>query len=362
MGVQMREGADSREPGDPFEKEGLGPRLLPFAVAAVISMAALLVARGHPLSAAATTAAVLLLAATAGLIFLPWQRLPSGSAVIVPIAYTASLLMALLATRSHPGGGPVVLLVPVAWAALHHRRWESGVVLGAATVALLIALSTPVGLPAGEIARTVVLFAVAGGVISLSTQTLRARGHRERHTTARVLRELALNNAIATGTLLERATTDPLTGLPNRRGFDEIVDTQATALPFAILSMDIDGLKQINDTKGHAAGDELLANAAHTLKGSLRRGDVLARLGGDEFAAFLADSDELAARHVAERMLASLAGATSDQDSPGVSIGIAVGQPGDDFVSVYQAADNAMYEAKRQGGRRLSVHGSAPTQ
>jgi diguanylate cyclase (GGDEF)-like protein len=169
------------------------------------------------------------------------------------------------------------------------------------------------------------------------------------------LTELALSNAISHKEIQELATTDALTGLPNRRGFHEIVENLPGRRPFGILAMDVDGLKRVNDTKGHAAGDALLVHIARTFKGALRRGDVLARLGGDEFATFLFEAGEDTGRMVADRMQLALKDAPINGEVPRVSAGLAYGVPGDDFEKVLELADGAMYEAKRRGGARYEI-------
>src|SRR5215203_5937654 len=90
----------------------------------------------------------------------------------------------------------------------------------------------------------------------------------------------------------QQASTDELTGLPNRRWFHQhlraaIVDAERTGGHLALLSIDLDHFKELNDTLGHHAGDLLLAQIGPRMQSALREGDVLARLGGDEFAALL---------------------------------------------------------------------------
>jgi diguanylate cyclase (GGDEF)-like protein len=171
--------------------------------------------------------------------------------------------------------------------------------------------------------------------------------------------ELALSNARANASLLKRATTDALTKLPNRHAFDGFVANRPGRLPFAILALDLDNLKEVNDAAGHAAGDALLTLVADTVTAVLRRGDVLARIGGDEFAAFLFEASEEDGCRAAERVLAALQ-AVSVRANASVSIGVASGTPDDDAALVQAAADTAMYEAKRAGGGRYRV-ASAPT-
>ena len=165
---------------------------------------------------------------------------------------------------------------------------------------------------------------------------------------------LALANARAHEALRQQAATDPLTRLPNRRAFEEIVTNRPGRAPFAILALDLDDLKGVNDTEGHAAGDALLVRVAGAVKAVMRRGDVLARIGGDEFAAFLFEATEHDARLVAERVLDAL-GVREGNGGTGVSVGLAIGSPLDDPRQVHADADAAMYAAKRAGGRRYEI-------
>jgi diguanylate cyclase (GGDEF)-like protein len=169
------------------------------------------------------------------------------------------------------------------------------------------------------------------------------------------LMELALAKALAHKALKEMATTDELTGLTNRRGFEAAVANRPGRLPFVVLSLDLDGLKRINDTFGHAAGDEALRAVAATLQGVMRTGDVLARIGGDEFAAIIFGAEIPAGGRVADRMLEAVARDGQAARIPGLSIGLAQGATDSDPALVLAAADQAMYAAKRAGGMRYMV-------
>ncbi len=165
--------------------------------------------------------------------------------------------------------------------------------------------------------------------------------------------ELALRNALTHQKLRAQATTDLLTGLPNRRGFRQIIATGPRGGLNAVMVFDVDGLKRVNDTRGHEAGDAILVAVAEECRRVMRHGDVLARLGGDEFGAVLYGATEQEAIDIAERMLRALTQLEVEGCAPSVSIGIAAStaEVGDAMV----AADAAMYEAKQGGGLRWTT-------
>jgi diguanylate cyclase (GGDEF)-like protein/PAS domain S-box-containing protein len=152
--------------------------------------------------------------------------------------------------------------------------------------------------------------------------------------------------------LAEQATVDSLTGLPNRRSLldrlaDELEQARAGDRPISLLFVDLDDFKVVNDERGHAVGDVLLALAATAMRAAVRPSDVLARLGGDEFVLLCpTDTNESAARAIAERVLCSLR-------DVGIAASIgAVVIPGAVYLSeaaVLDRADAAMYAAKRRG-------------
>ena len=148
------------------------------------------------------------------------------------------------------------------------------------------------------------------------------------------------------------ASTDSLTGLRNRREWDRILRT-APRQPFAMLALDVDALKQINDEHGHAAGDALLSSVGNTLGLLVRGWDVVARVGGDEFAALLPDVDATGAALVAERMRMAMHALTLVGSQARVSVGWSTAQGGADPVSVWHRADQHLVEAKRTGGDRV---------
>jgi diguanylate cyclase (GGDEF)-like protein len=166
--------------------------------------------------------------------------------------------------------------------------------------------------------------------------------------------------------LLDAARHDPLTGLANRTGFWEVLDALARdhASPLvAVLYVDLDGFKSVNDRFGHRTGDVVLTEAAQRIAAVIRPGDTIARLGGDEFAIVcgaLASAAESIA--IAERVLAALSGpidVSDDRIEVGASIGIATAL-GHELRAdeLLEAADAALYEAKRAGSGSWHMAGS----
>jgi diguanylate cyclase (GGDEF)-like protein len=152
--------------------------------------------------------------------------------------------------------------------------------------------------------------------------------------------------------LLRRiACQDPLTGLRNRRAFEEALrDAGAKGRPYALMLCDLDGFKQVNDTLGHRTGDALLREIAARLEIETRPNGIVARLGGDEFAIIVPEATREPAEDIAQRLVRSVAEPIVLGNRPvhvGVSIGIAIGSAQDDASALMESADAAMYCAKR---------------
>jgi diguanylate cyclase (GGDEF)-like protein len=157
------------------------------------------------------------------------------------------------------------------------------------------------------------------------------------------------------GELDQLAHQDPLVNLPNRRGFmrelERLVDrARRYGESPAMLFVDLDGLKMINDTFGHKAGDGSLIQVAGLLVGGVRRSDVVARIGGDEFGILLGHADEANAHETAARLtdLISDCEFTHDGDSLplSVAIGVATIGPEDSPEAIMARADEEMYRRK----------------
>ncbi len=161
----------------------------------------------------------------------------------------------------------------------------------------------------------------------------------------------------------EEAATDPLTGVLNRRALDRLLEREterceASGAITAVLALDIDHFKTVNDTHGHAMGDAALRAFAERIRSQLRQSDHLARLGGEEFVVLLPGAPRAKAIEIAERLRAAVADAPL-VDAPRVavtvSIGVAVRVPGETAPGLLARADAAAYGAKRAGRDRVEA-------
>ncbi|GLW35646.1 hypothetical protein Areg01_85810 [Actinoplanes regularis] len=161
---------------------------------------------------------------------------------------------------------------------------------------------------------------------------------------------------------------DPLTGLANRAGLDaRLAELVGQDTRIALLLIDLDGFKLVNDVYGHAAGDTMLTEFGRILRAGVGTGDVVARLGGDEFVVLITETpDEANAVAAAERILAGAAAAPvllgdDDQITVRASIGVATGRLADTPQELMRRADIAMYQAKHLGKNGVQVHDTALT-
>ncbi|MSQ35573.1 MAG: GGDEF domain-containing protein [Dehalococcoidia bacterium] len=175
--------------------------------------------------------------------------------------------------------------------------------------------------------------------------------------------ETAAQLRMATAQLEELAMTDALTGLLNRRRFDERLSVEfRRALrygrPVAVLMLDLDHFKLVNDSRGHQFGDLVLATAARTLRAQVRESDVVARYGGEEFVVMLPETGLRPATIVGEKLRAAIAAAAVEGDAGTrltVSVDVAAYPDcaADSAPALVQLADSALYEAKRGGRNRV---------
>lgn len=177
------------------------------------------------------------------------------------------------------------------------------------------------------------------GLLKIKASLFTALLH-ELHNSQRLLNELEASQ--------RDAETDSLTGLYNRRGWNLAVEREEARCrryghPCALLVVDLDKLKQINDRQGHAAGDQLLRKTARVLSGCIRQPDMAARLGGDEFGILLVETDASRAATFIDRLRQALDDAQID-----ASVGIADWQHDESLCETLIRADQMMYKNKRQ--------------
>lgn len=160
--------------------------------------------------------------------------------------------------------------------------------------------------------------------------------------------------------LRHNAATDPLTGLKNRRMFEEYLGQEINRssryrTSFALLLLDLRGFKSVNDTYGHATGDEILRSVARASVETIRASDISCRIGGDEFAILLPQAEKSSAEALAERIAGKFetyAKPLAPNTPVGIDYGIAIfPEDGEDAIHLFQSADKNLYESKQRAAR-----------
>jgi diguanylate cyclase (GGDEF)-like protein len=272
---------------------------------------------------------IALLMAPAILVFGP--RVPrSALAALGPIGV---VLVAMVVAHS-PGASDAAILYawPVLWVACFFGVRETAPTVLAVFVAHALAL---LALPDGSLDRWC---AVATSVVIVAT----------------VVRVLAARNERLVARLRAELRIDPLTGLLNRRGLSErseseIARSRREDQPLAVVALDVDHFKRINDTHGHDAGDRALIELAAVLREQTRGSDIVARTGGEEFLVVLPNADMHAATEFAERLRA----AVEANGRMTISAGVAASSRPETIFALTDAADEALYAAKRAGRNRV---------
>jgi len=175
-----------------------------------------------------------------------------------------------------------------------------------------------------------------------------------------------LDNALRHREVREAATRDPLTGAATRALLEDMLEREASLVrrhggALALLMIDVDRFKGINDRFGHPTGDRCLAAIAECIARRIRSSDVLFRYGGEEFCVLLPHTGEGGARRLAERVRTAVGTlripAGEETIHPTVSLGVATVVPGDGAAELLSRADAALYRAKRSGRNRVSAAG-----
>ncbi|MEV0131923.1 GGDEF domain-containing protein [Dactylosporangium sp. NPDC050688] len=211
---------------------------------------------------------------------------------------------------------------------------------------------------AAELANNIADLAlgVAMTIAVVAIGRLLYRFEREHHATNRANEEMLHQQQIALDTLAEhealirhQASHDALTGLPNRRMLTQLLEGGEDR-DQALLLVDLDNFKPVNDQLGHAAGDDLLVGVSSRLLAAVRDDDTVVRLGGDEFAVVIAGGDAAVAVRVAERIVAAVAEPfeiAGTEVRVGASVGVAISSGGRDGTQLLRDADMAMYQVKQ---------------
>jgi diguanylate cyclase (GGDEF)-like protein len=286
---------------------------------------------------------IYVVAAMTAFMFFAGPHLPRRVIVLNGPLGVALVSYALATTKVTASDSAVLFALPVLWQSLFFGR------RGAVAILLLIAAGEALALhalgPYGYPARWVDVMVSTTAIAAVVT-TLEGRNER------------------LLATLSMEARVDPLTGLLNRRGFDERAAAELSpavrgSRPFALVSLDIDHFKLVNDQWGHDVGDQVLRHVGGLLREQARDGDILARFGGEEFVALLPDADLDGAQMFADRVRESLVRRTGGLPAVRLSAGIRVGEPSSEVTALLAEADLALYDAKRAGRDRTTVFAAA---
>ena len=271
-----------------------------------------------------------------------WRAVASSAAMTVACALLAASAPALI-----PGVADLtpLLLVAVAYSGLvagARGAIVSVAIVAVESVGVVLVTAAGSGLPDAALFQLALALGSASA-IGVLCAAANDRGSRERWT----LR--ALN-----AQLRYVSVRDPLTALVNRRGFEDGLDRELARSArrndrFAVLLADVDGLKVVNDEKGHAAGDAVLETFAQALRAHLRSSDIAARYGGDEFALLLPDADARSAEQVMSRALTTYRDLARRRatSAPEISYGIATfPQDATSVDALLAAADRRLYRRK----------------
>jgi diguanylate cyclase (GGDEF)-like protein len=330
-----------QEDSRPFARETLLRRAAPFAAAMAVAFAVLPLGPQPTRAGWLAGALWLTVALAAAVWFVPWTRLPEWAEAIPPLAWFG--VMAMLHQSQDgalTGYGPLVLL-PVLWLLLYGTRAQLGAAVGCVAITLSLPIAASGGPSPGSDAQLAIVWTTIAAVVCF--------------TVLRLVDQIRRQSAE-----LERlASTDTLTGLPNRRIWEdalprELARSVRTGSPVAIAILDLDHFEDYNDTHGHRGGDLLLKEIAALWPSELRDSDLLARQGGAEFALLLPDCGTADLEPVVEKVRRAMPwGVTA-------SAGAAVWDGVEELEALIRRAGQALYAAQRGGRDRTVIAGHGP--
>ncbi len=319
----------------PFGRDTLFRQVGPLLGAALLVVLSFAIsqatrAEGRLLVQAATLTAL----TAAAMALVPWHRVPGVLKVAPALAYLSVTFFIRQATGGPDSIYAQLVLVPILWLAVYGTAIE----IAAGVAGIAVVLAGPIVVTPGaesQWPRALLLTATAA-IIGFGVQRLfgQLRAHSSQ--------------------LIVLIRTDPLTGVGNRRAWDEELElvlkrAEEDRTPTCIALIDIDHFKEFNDGRGHQAGDRLLKEITAVWRSQLRDGDTLARLGGDEFAIILPRCPLEAAHRIMRRLCDDVpAGQTS-------STGLATWDWIESASDLIARADAALYEAKENGRNRIVV-------
>ncbi len=221
---------------------------------------------------------------------------------------------------------------------------------------------------AKSVEHSALLVSDDGATVPIDYHVIRVPRHRDAQTQVVVTLRDATRSRRRLAEVEERAIHDPLTGLLNREHLaqrEAAAAESGTAAGLAVVMLDLDRFKAVNDSCGHAAGDRVLRDVSSLLRAHTRGNDEIVRYGGDEFVLLLDGCTASSALHLAERIVAAMAAHSFDYDGQhfriGVSAGVAVCDK-EQRLGLHELlvrADRASYEAKRAGGDRVALAAAA---
>lgn len=327
--------------GRPLEGDGAGLRLLPWVGSGVLAFVLL------PLLPGATNlgnliAGALIPISVAWALLPRWERYPAWMQALPPLLPFVMIALVRGTNESPIAAYSPVVLLPVFWFALYGTRPQ--LLASVALVGITYAVPSPAlsgdGYAATE-AIAALLWMVIAGIAGFT------------------LSELVRQRELLAARLEHTARTDALTGLPNRRAWDEELEREIqhagrTETPLCMALLDLDFFKQFNDLNGHPAGDSHLKEVASLWRSRLRSADLIARHGGEEFAVLLTATDA----SQAEQLIETLRNCVPLDET--VSAGVAQWDGVESGPELFARADRALYAAKRAGRDRTVRTGPEP--